>query len=119
MKLKRILFRFLVLEILAKNFNKLLIRRLQDFQVIIRQWLVELGMKVLILFIFIGLAQFSLLFGLGALALYLNEVFGSSYQGFLAVSGGCVGILLLLLLLRSMRYLQQTAKQERKNKGWL
>ncbi|OJW71790.1 MAG: hypothetical protein BGO68_03265 [Candidatus Amoebophilus sp. 36-38] len=43
------------------------------------------------------------LFGLLALALYLNEVFFSGYKGFLMVGGGCILVVLLVVMIVTMR----------------
>ena len=49
--------------------------------------------------LYIGLLTLASLFGALALALYLNEVLASAYQGFLLVAMACVGLSLLLMLL--------------------
>ncbi|MEM9416932.1 MAG: hypothetical protein AAF963_01100 [Bacteroidota bacterium] len=100
MRLQKILFRLLGAELLTQGLLKLLFKRAYNFKEEFRKQLRAWALKVAILLLIIGLLQIALLFGLGALALYLNVLLGSSYQGFLWVSGGCVAFLLLLLLVR-------------------
>ena len=104
MHIKKILFRLLGVELLAQGLLKLLFRRAHNFRAEFRKQLRLWALKVAILLLIIGLVQLTLLFGLGALALYLNVLLGSSYQGFLWVAGGCVVSLLLLLLLSRARW---------------
>jgi hypothetical protein len=104
LKWTKIFFRLLGFELLAKEFVKLLALSLHSFKAEIRKRLTAWAIKVVILLLLLALAQGTLLFGLGALALYLNALLGSSSQGFLAVSGGCAVLLLLLWLLSRVRW---------------
>jgi hypothetical protein len=99
-KWKKIFFRLLGFELLAVELIELLARGLRGFKAEMRRRLITWAIKVAIVLLLLGLAHCALLFGLGAMALYLNDLLGSSYQGFLIVSGGCVALLLLLWLLR-------------------
>ena len=102
-KWNKILFGLLGLELLASEPVKQFAKGLYGFKTGFRKWLVAWVIRVAVLLLLLGLAQGALLFGLGALALYLNTLLGSSYQGFLVVSGGCVALLLLCWLLRRRR----------------
>lgn len=75
-----------------------MIRGVYSFRADIKKKLAALAMKATLLLMVIGLLQCALLLGLGALGLYLGTVLGSSYQGFLVVSGGCVGLAFIFLL---------------------
>jgi uncharacterized RDD family membrane protein YckC len=102
-KWTKILFRLLGFELLARELIKLFAKGLHSFKEDIRKRLVAWAIKAAILLLLLGIAQVALLFGLSALALYLNTLLGSSYQGFLLVSGGCMASLLLLWLLSRVR----------------
>ena len=104
MRIRKILFRLLGFELLAQELTRLLVRGLHSFRAAIRKKLLAWAIQGAILLFLAGLLHFALLFGLGALALYLNTVLESNYQGFLFVSVGCVALLLLLLLLRRVRW---------------
>lgn len=62
-------------------------------------WVAKMAVVCLPLMLF----HCALLFGLGSFALYLNDLLGSSYQGFLVVSGGCLVLFLLLRLSNRIR----------------
>lgn len=93
-KWTKVFFRLLGFELLAKEIIKQLVRDLCGFKAGMRKRLTAWTIKVVILLV---LAHGTLLFGLGALALYLNALLDSSYQGLLVVSGGCAVLLLWLL----------------------
>ena len=97
------LFRLLGFELLAPELIKLFARGLYGFKAEMRKILIAWAVKIAILLLLLGLCQCVLLFGLGALALYLNALLGSSYQGFCIVSGGCIALLLLCWLLNRVR----------------
>jgi hypothetical protein len=90
---KKILSQLLWFELLAVEPIKLLVKGLHSFRTGVRKKLIAWAVKAAIL---LALAHCALLFFLGALALYLNDLLGSNYQGFFIVSGGCVIVLLLL-----------------------
>ena len=99
-KLKKILSQLLGVNFLARTFMRLLASGLHSFRAEIRKRLVAWARKAAVWLFVVSLARCALFFGLSALALYLNALLGSSYQGFLIVSGGCVVLLLLLLSVR-------------------
>ena len=99
MRIRKILFQLLGFELLAKELTRLLVRGVNSFRAAIRKKLLAWAIKGAILLFLVGLVHCALLFGLGALALYLNTLLGSDFQGFLWVSVGCVALLLLVLLL--------------------
>ncbi len=104
-KWTKILFRLLGFRLLAKELIKLLLSLgSHSFKGEIKKRLVPSTIKMVILMLLLGIGHGALLFGLGALALYLNVLLGSSYQGFLLVSGGCIALLLLLWLLSRVRW---------------
>lgn len=76
---------------------------LYSFRADLRKRLVAWAVKAAIFLLLLGFAQGALFFGLGALALYLNALLDSSYQGFLLVSGVCVALLFLFWLLNRVR----------------
>ena len=78
---------------------RLLVRSLIGCKAKIHQSFIVWTVRLVLLLLLLGLAQCALFFGLGALALYLNTLLGSSYQGWLVVAGGCAALVLLLLLL--------------------
>jgi len=100
---KKILLQLLWFELLAVEPIKLLAKGLYGFKAEMKKRLVAWAIKVAIALLLLALAHCALLFSLGALALYLNTLLGSSYQGFLMVSGGCVALLLLLWMAIRMR----------------
>ncbi|XWN35298.1 MAG: hypothetical protein ROO73_00670 [Roseivirga sp.] len=99
--LRRLLFQLLGLDLLAQELTKLLMKQLDNLKAEIKQKLFTWILRLLLL---MGLAHAVLLFILSALALYLNVLLESNYQGFLWVAGGCAASLLLLLL-RHARWL--------------
>jgi hypothetical protein len=100
-KWKKILPQLLWFELLAVEPIKLLVKGLRSLKTGMIRKLVTWAAKVAILLAF---AHCALLFFLGALALYLNDLLGSSYQGFLIVSGGCLVLLLLFWQLCRIRW---------------
>lgn len=104
-KWTKLFFRLLGFELLTKEFVKLLALGLYSFTAEIKKRLIVWAIKVVILLVLLALlVQGTLLFGLGALALYFNALLGSNFQGFLVVSGGCAVLLLLLWLLSRVRW---------------
>lgn len=102
-KWKKILFQLLWFELFAVEPIKLLAKGLHSLKADMRRRLVAWAIKIAIVLLLLALAHCALLFGLGALALYLNTLLDSSYQGFLMVSGGCVASLLLCWMLIRVR----------------
>jgi hypothetical protein len=103
-KWTKVFFRLIGFELLAREFVKLLALGLYSFKAEIKKRLIAWAIKVVILLVLLALAQGTLLFGLGALALYFNVLLGSNFQGFLVVSGGCAVLLLLFWLLSRVRW---------------
>jgi len=99
----KLFFGLLGFELLGSELTKQLAKGLRGLRVDLRKWLVAWAIRAAILFLLLCLAQGVLLFGLGALALYLNSLLSSSYQGFLVVSGGCMALLLLSWLFSRLR----------------
>ena len=99
MRIKRLLLRLLGFELLAQELVRLIIRGAYHFRTELNKRLAALAFKGTMLLLIVGLMQCALLLGLGGLALYLNSLLESSYEGFLLVSGGCVVLSFLLLLL--------------------
>lgn len=98
MRIGRMLLRLIGFELLAQELIKLMIRGAYNFREDIKKKLAALAIKGAVLLVVIGLLQCALFLGVAALALYLGTVLGGSYQGFLAVAGGCIGLSLVLLL---------------------
>jgi hypothetical protein len=101
LKWKKILSQLLWFELLAVEPIKLLVKGLRSLKTGVIRKLATWVAKIAIL---LAVAHCALLFCLGALALYLNDLLGSSYQGFLIVSGGCWVLLLLLWQLCRIRW---------------
>ena len=93
--LRRLLFQVLGLDLIAQELTKLVMKKLDRVKIEVQQ---KIFSWIFLVFVFMGLIQAVFLFSLGALALYLNTLWGSSYQGFLWVAGGCTALLLMLLL---------------------
>ncbi len=102
--LKKIFFPLFGLELLRKEVYKLFVQGAQYAKESVRKELFVLLRKALVVLLVLGLFFVTLLLLLAALALYLNEVLGSGYQGFLVVAGGCVGVVLLLLAYLAVRW---------------
>jgi hypothetical protein len=92
-KWKKLLFRVLGLNSLYEEAGEFMFHLKEELRVTLVAWMLK-GSLWFFLFVLFNLA---LIFGLVALALYLNERLYSSYQGFLIVAGGCLGLMLLLL----------------------
>ncbi|MHB9147883.1 MAG: phage holin family protein [Candidatus Amoebophilus sp.] len=60
-------------------------------------------MKGVLVLLLVTLLMIGCVFVLLALGLYLNEAFYSAYKGFLMVGGGCISLVLLVILIFSMR----------------
>ena len=99
MRIKRLLLRLLGFELLAQELIRVVLRSVYSLKTDLKKKLAALAVRATILLIVIGLLHCALILGLGALALYLNALLGSSYQGFFIVAGGCVGLSMMLLLL--------------------
>jgi hypothetical protein len=103
-KWRKIFFRLLGFELLAVELVRLLTRVMHSFKTEMRRELAAWAIKVAFVLLLLGIVHCALLFGLVAMALYVNGLLNSSYQGFLVVSGGCVTLLLLLWCLRYIVY---------------
>ncbi|MHA7877389.1 MAG: hypothetical protein ACX93T_00485 [Bacteroidota bacterium] len=102
-KWTKLFFGLLGLELLGPELIKQFAKGMYSLKTDLRKWLLAWAIKVALLLLLFSLAQGAFLFGLGALALYINTLLSSSYQGFLIVSGGCMALLLLFWLLRRLR----------------
>src|SRR3569623_319369 len=103
-KWKNVFLRILWFELLSLGFTKLLFRGLyKRSKIRMNKKLTTWVIKVAVVFLLLLLLHCVLLLGLGALALYLNTLLDSSYQGFLVVSGGGAALLLLFWLLSRVR----------------
>ncbi len=102
-KWTKLFFGLLGFELLGSELIKQLAKGLRGLKIDLRRLLVAWVIKAATLLLLLFIAQGALLFGLGALALYLNTLLSSSYQGFLIVSGGCTVLLLLSWLLSRLR----------------
>ena len=96
LKLKKVLLRLLGFKLLLRKILKLLYKRMHSIQEAVNQKLWRFFFKGLALLLLLGLLGLAFVFSMLALALYLNEVCYSTYQGFLLVAGGCIGLLILL-----------------------
>ena len=99
MRIKRLLLRLLGFELVTQELMRLVIKSVYSLRADLKKKLAALAIRATILLLVIGLLHSALLLGLGALALYLSTLLGSSYQGFLIVGGSCVGLSMILLLL--------------------
>lgn len=103
-KLKKVLFRLVGFELLRKEVVKLLHRGIYSIKEEVNKKLMGFVIKGVLLLLLMGLFSLAFVFGMLALALYFNEVLYSSYKGFLIVSAGCIGLLILLLGLSKVRW---------------
>jgi len=103
-KLRKLLLRLIGFELLLKEMTRLLHRGMDSIKEEVNQKLRALLLQGLLLLLLIGLLGLAFVFGMLALALYLNEVFYSAYQGFLVVAGGCLGLAIPLLILIKVRW---------------
>ncbi len=99
MRIKRLLLRLLGFELVTQELIRLVVKSVYSLRADLKKKLAALAIRATILLLVIGLLHGALLLGLGALALYLSALLGSSYQGFLIGGGGCVGLSMILLLL--------------------
>jgi hypothetical protein len=92
-KWKKLLFKLLGFNYLSQEAGKFVHHLKEELKANLVHWMLKGSLWVL-LFVLFNLA---FIFSLVALALYLNEQLYSSYQGFLIVAGGCLGLMLLSL----------------------
>jgi len=86
----KLIFRTIRAEFVFKEAAHFFHKELQAIKITLSKKIAKmLGKALLWLFLLIGLVVGAVL-GLVGLALYLNDLFYSSYKGFLAVSGGCM-----------------------------
>ncbi len=93
-KWSKLLLRLLGFELLSKEVSNWVMR----LQAKLRQWM----LKMSVWFGIFLLLKLAFIFGLVALALYLNELYYSNYIGFVLVAGGCLGLMLLLLIIMKL-----------------
>jgi len=98
-RFKKLLFQLLGFELVVKEIFEFFKRGINGLNAKIRKKLMALAIKAIIVMLFIMLFNIALCFALIALALYFNEMLGSSYQGFFVVSAGCLVLLLLLFII--------------------
>lgn len=103
-KLKKVLLSLIGFEFLLREVLKLLHRSMYGIKEDASKRLLELTIKGMLLLLLMGLFTLAFIFGMLGLAIYFNEVLYSGYKGFLIASGGCTGLLLLLLILSRMRW---------------
>ncbi|MEL6152466.1 MAG: hypothetical protein AAFQ78_00360 [Bacteroidota bacterium] len=101
---RKFLIRLLGFELIGKEVIRLTAKILQSCQVGLQKKMLALVRKVFIGFLIVGLVYIAFFFSMAALAIYLNEVFSSSYLGFLVVSGGCLSLLSLLIVYQVGRW---------------
>ena len=101
-KATRLFFRLLSLELLRREAIKLFGKNLSSLQECARQRSTWILYRILLAMLYVGLLFLTCIFGTIALALYLNEVLSSTYQGFLYVALVCAGLLVFLMLLRGI-----------------
>ena len=105
-RIKKVLFRLVGFELLRKEVAKLLYRGIHSIKEEVNKKLMGFVIKAMLLLLLMGLFGLAFVFSMLALALYFNEVLCSGYKGFLIVSGGCIGLLILLLGLSKVRWLK-------------
>jgi hypothetical protein len=108
-KWKKLLFRLVGLNFLSQEAGKWLQHFKEDLKTRLRCWILR-GSFLILMFVLLKLA---FLLGLIGLSLYLNERFYSTYQGFLVVAGGCLGIILLLFII-----LQLFGFKKKETRNW-
>lgn len=106
----KLLFRLVGLNFLSHEAGKWVHHFKEDLKGSLRYWMVR---GILGVFMFI-LVKIAFIFGLVALGFYLNERFYSTYQGFLLVAGGCLGVTILLLVILQLFGF----KRKRKSGSW-
>lgn len=99
-KIKDTIFKFLRLENLMDNLTGYLEARVALIKIEIREEVVKVLSRGIILIFIIFLGSLFLLFMSLAAAQYLNMVFNSSYGGFLIVSCAYGALFALVMLLR-------------------
>ena len=97
---KGLLLRLILLELLAIEPIRFFAKSLYSIKKEAKRQLMSFVIKTLACLLFV---HFTLLFGFGALAFYLNDLLDSSYQGFLLVAGGCMLSLPLAWMLSRLR----------------
>jgi hypothetical protein len=107
-KWKKLLFRLVGLNLLSQEASKWLNQFKEYLKVRTKYLLLRVSLGILIFSLF----KVAFIFTLIALSLYLNERFYSTYQGFLLVAGGCVGCIMLLLLITKVAF---TSKKDIEN----
>lgn len=99
----RFLFKMVGTELLFKEMLRLFHKELYVVKDEVNKRLARLLVKCLVWLFVIILLIIGCVFVLLALALYLNEIFYSSYKGFLAVGGGALLVVVLVVIIMSMR----------------
>ena len=99
----RLLFKMIGSELLFKQLVRLFHKEMDTFKEEFNKKISKIIIKGLLWLVIGTLLTIGCLFGLLALALYLNEVFYSGYKGFLMVGGGCILLVLLVVMIVTMR----------------
>lgn len=99
----KFLLRMVGLGLLFKRPLRLFHQEINNIREEFNKRLAKFMLRCILWLNIISLLIIGVVFGLLSLALYLNEIFYSGYKGFLMVSGGCVLLSLLVLLLVNMR----------------
>jgi 4-hydroxybenzoate polyprenyltransferase len=90
-------------ELLFKEIIKLFHREVDVVKEEVSKKMGKFLIKGLLGLLLVTLLMIGCVFGLLALALYLNEIFYSPYKGFLVVGGGCILLVILTIIVFSMR----------------
>ena len=101
-KWRKLLFRLIGFELLSQEAIKLIYKSMHNVREEGNKKLMKLMLQGMLLIGMLLLFNLALGFSLFALALYLNEVFYSTYKGLLLVAGICIVLLLMLLVVLKM-----------------
>lgn len=94
----KFLFKAVGVELLLQQPVRLFQQEINNIKEEIQKKMAQIVLKVILWLLLAVLLMMSCVFGLIALACYLNEILYSNYKGFLLVAGGC-GLLDLLVFL--------------------
>ncbi len=98
----KFLFKAVGVDLLLRHSVRLFHQETNNIKEEIQKKIAKIVLKVILWLSLATLLMIGFVFGLLALAFYLNEILYSSYKGFLLVAGGCIVLDLLVLLVVSL-----------------
>ena len=107
LKVTRLLFKLLSSNFVMGELINFFKKKWEHWKLVTQEKVAELIAKIIITLLLVSLLSVAFLFMNLALALYLNSILDSFYQGFLVVAGIYLLLFLIVLILKNTRWFRR------------